>query len=123
MGWLRNLIFGPPPEDPRARLLREQPDARDSDWKAGDLGKCIIPGDGGWSDASTLGAVAGPRRGDIVRVVDAYLSHEKLWLVLRGFGSASFPAGHFRKLRPCSTEFEEEVYRPVKAPARRRVDA
>lgn len=98
----------------RRRGIPPQPEY-ERDWAAGDLARCIVGG-GPWVDAWTHEPGPGPTRGQILRVARVYPQDPTVWLVFREFGNLSFPAGHFRKLRPCERAFAEEVRRTARVP-------
>lgn len=95
----------PPPTPP----IPPQP-GYEKDWKAGDRAECITGGDGGvWVRADSRCKSDGPARGQVLRVVMGYVADGTLWLVFREWPGMSYPAGHFRKLRPCSSDFREQM--------------
>lgn len=89
------------------------------DWVAGDLAKCTAPEGTAWQTAfSRLPGAPGPRGGQILRVEEVRSAHRIVWLSFRGLQPYCFPAGHFRKLRPCSSDFREQLHKrtPLKVP-------
>lgn len=100
------------------RLFRKRPapippqPAFEKDWAVGDRAECIAPDEGRWfSIRHALSPSNGPRRGEICRVVHLFCDSASLWLCFGAFPGSSFPAGHFRKLRPCSTDFREQLHK------------
>lgn len=100
--------------DPRPphRPIPPQPEA-ERDWAVGDLAQCIAS-DGGWVFARSGEGSTGPKRGEVLRVIHLFTGEGTLWLVFPAFDRDAFPAGHFRKLRPCEAEFRRSMCAPVR---------
>jgi len=93
-------------------LMPPQPPAA-KDWGAGDVARCVTDDAGGWVNENWTSA-AGPRRGQILRVTRVYADPESVWLCFAAFPGNSYPAGYFRKLRTCTTDFREQLRQTVK---------
>ena len=114
-----------PPSAPPPPSRPPQPEY-EKDWAVGDRAQCIIVPGGTWSSVDTHEPARGPRPGAVLRVVYLYRDELSVWLCFSGFPGVSYPAGHFRKLRPCSTDFREQLRnrlpshapkRPLRVPA------
>jgi hypothetical protein len=105
------LSFHPdrdPPPSPSKRRAPPQPE-HEKDWAIGDRARCIIVPGGRWITVGEGEPASGPGRGAILRVAHLYGDELSVWLCFREFPHVSYPAGHFRKLRPCSTDFREQM--------------
>jgi hypothetical protein len=106
-GWLFRPRRGSciPPQPPAAR-----------DWAAGDGAKCIAGGVGGWVNHS--GEVQqGPKFGELVRVIEV-VPDDTIYLRFGRWPSSAYAAGNFKKLRPCSTDFREQIRNGQPVPVR-----
>jgi hypothetical protein len=89
-----------PPQPPTAK-----------DWGIGDVAKCI--GSGAWLLHPTAQPVAGPSHNQVVRVKCVMALYGTVWLSFRGW-DGFYAAGYFRKLRPCSADFRQQLSEPLK---------
>ena len=109
----------------RSKPLAPQPEF-EKDWTPGDRAECIADAHGArgqWTFVRTGSAGPGPSRGQILRVIHVYADEHSVWLVFAELFPFSFPAGHFRKLRACSTDFREQLRKRAPAPVRALEDA
>lgn len=106
----------PPSAPPAPRTIPPQP-AHEKDWAVGDRGECIASGD--WREIGSRAPAPGPDKGAVVRVIGILADDASVWLRLAGFSAFFYPAGHFRKLRPCATDFREQLRQraPISVPA------
>jgi hypothetical protein len=106
-GWLKRT-------QPRATEFRIPEFARD--WAAGDGAKCIAS-NGAWMDLFRH-PQPGPVPGQILKVRDVVCFQGAPWLNFHGWPEFAYPAGHFRKLRPCSADFREQIRNRQPVPVR-----
>lgn len=109
----RLLDFWRPREAPLPPFPPQPPAAKD--WGEGDVAKCIASR-GDWSVYPSRLNISGPKPGEILRVADVVAQHDTLWLAFSQYDFGYYSAGHFRKLRPCSTEFREQLERRAPTP-------
>lgn len=112
-GWLKRLVVAEAVERP----IPVQPIAA-RDWVCGDVAKCIASDT--WIKHPSGTPTYGPSCGQLLRVREVTAHHETVWLAFDGFTNGYFPAGYFRKLRPCTTDFRQQLSRrsPALLPAR-----
>jgi hypothetical protein len=109
LGWLKRRTV----EQSDERPIPPQPPAA-RDWSCGDVAKCIASGT--WIVHPSRTPTRGPACGQLLRVRDVSAHHDTVWLAFDGFDNGYFPAGFFRKLRPCTTDFREQLSRPAELP-------
>lgn len=109
-----------PPFDLQPRKIPPQPEG-ERDWAVGDKAECIAAANGHWTSYHDGTEVSGPKRGQISRVIGVHAEVDGIYLWLDGWQRfGCYNAGHFRKLRPCSTDFREQLRQraPAGAPGR-----
>jgi len=102
-----------PPRAPTPPIPPQPPAERD--WAVGDRARCIAQGT--WFDVPTRLPSPGPSEGQVLRVIAVFAHANIVWLGFVGFEGFVYPAGHFRKLRPCSAAFREQLRNRAPAPA------
>lgn len=89
----------------------------ESGWERGDLARCVISDDGKrWLTYPDRRPSCGPSRGKTLKVVGVYTDANSTWLNFAEFPAQSYPAGHFRKIRPdaaqaCNKAFADKMKR------------
>lgn len=121
MSWLKRLFRRP---DPPPRFdLRPKPKPCD-DWRAGDLGTCVVKPGGFWCVMAGPMAghmMPGPKRGETVRVSAVLRYDGTLHLMLVGYpGDSTFAAYQFRKIDEKGEGELVERIKKLHVPARRK---
>lgn len=111
MGWFKRRSPDAPRSEPP---MPPQPSAA-RDWGAGDVARCIS--NDPWMEHPSGLQRPGPARGQVARVVHVRAAYGTVWLALRGW-RGYFSAGYFRKLRPCTTDFREQLKERQPVPAK-----